>query len=99
MLLCLINKVAFNVEFRDCKLGFMYHGRNLYITNIFNYTHLKLKIFNNNVNNTNRSLPISGIGYKLDGDFPSKNFTHKIHYKSDPEAHFSINISFYGYHQ
>ena len=22
-----------------------------------------------------------------DGDFPSKNFTHKIHYKSGPEAH------------
>ena len=87
MLLCLINKVAFNVEFRDCKLGFMYHGRNLSITNIFNYTHLKFKIFNNIVNNTNRSLPISGIAYKLDGDFPSKNFTQKIHYKSDPEAH------------
>ena len=87
ILLCLINNVAFNVEFRDCKLGFMYHGRNLYITNIFNYTHLKFKIFNNNVNNTNRSLPISGIAHKLDGDFPSKNFTHKIHYKSDPEAH------------
>ena len=105
ILLCLINNVAFNVEFRDCKQGFMYHGRNLYITNIFNYTHLKFKIFNNNVNNTNRSLPISGMAYKLDGDFPSKNVTHKIHYKSGPEAHmiklvfFSINISFYGYHQ
>ena len=94
MLLCLINKVAFNVEFRDCKLGFMYHGRNLYITNIFNYTHLKFKIFNNIVNNTNRSLPISGIAYKLDGDFPSKNFTHKIHYKSDPEAH-TIKLVFF----
>ena len=65
----------------------MYHGRNLYITNIFDYKHLKFKIFNNNVNNTNHSLPISGIAYKLDGDFPSKNFTHKIHYKSGPEAH------------
>ena len=94
MLLCLINKVAFNVEFRDCKLGFMYHGRNLYITNIFNYTHLKFKIFNNIVNNTNRSLPISGIAHKLDGDFPSKNFTQKIHYKSDPEAH-TIKLVFF----
>ena len=94
MLLCLINKVAFNVEFRDCKLGFMYHGRNLYITNIFNYTHLKFKIFNNIANNTNHSLPISGIAYKLDGDFPSKNFTHKIHYKSDPEAH-TIKLIFF----
>ena len=72
----------------------MYHGRNLYITNIFNYTNLKFKIFNNNVNNTNRSLPISGIAYKLDGDFPSKNFTHKIHYKSGPEAH-TIKLVFF----
>ena len=72
----------------------MYHGRNLYITNIFNYTHLKFKIFNNNVNNTNRSLPISGIAYKLDGDFPSKKFTHKIHYKSDPKAH-TIKLVFF----
>ena len=94
MLLCLINNVAFNVEFRDCKLGFMYHGRNLYITNIFNYMHLKFKIVNNNVNNTNRSLPISGIAYKLDGDFPSKNFTHKIHYKSDLEA-LTIKLVFF----
>ena len=94
ILLCLINNVAFNVEFRDCKQGFMYHGRNLYITNIFNYTHLNVKIFNNNVNSTNRSLPISGIAYKLDGDFPSKNFTHKIHYKSGPEAH-TIKLVFY----
>ena len=94
ILLCLINNVAFNVEFRDCKQGFMYHGRNLYITNIFNYTHLKFKIFNNNVNNTNRSLPISGIAYKLDGDFPSKNFTHKIHHKSGPKAH-TIKLVFF----
>ena len=94
ILLCLINNVAFNVEFRDCKQGFMYHGRNLYITNIFNYTHLKFNIFNNNVNNTNRSLPISGIAYKLDGDFPSKNFTHKIHYKSGPETH-TIKLVFF----
>ena len=94
MLLCSINKVAFNVEFRDCKLGFMYHGRNLYITNIFNYTHLKFKIFNNIVNNTNCSLPISGIAYKLDSDFPSKNFTQKIHYKSDLEAH-TIKLVFF----
>ena len=72
----------------------MYHGRNLYVTNIFNYTHLKFKIFNNNVNNTNRSLPVSGIAYKLDGDFPSKNFTHKIHYKSGPEAH-TIKLVFF----
>ena len=72
----------------------MYHGRNLYITNIFNYTHLNFKIFNNNVNNTNRSLPISGIAYKLDGDFPSKNFTHKIHHKSGPEAH-TIKLVFF----
>ena len=94
ILLCLINNVAFNVEFRDCKQRFMYHGRNLYITNIFNCTHLKFKIFNNNINNTNRSLPISGIAYKLDGDFPSKNVTHKIHYKSGPKAH-TIKLVFF----
>ena len=94
ILLCLINNVAFNVEFRDCKQGFMHHGRNLYITNIFNYMHLNFKIFNNKVNNTNRSLPISGIAYKLDSDFPSKNFTHKIHYKSGPEAH-TIKLVFF----
>ena len=41
ILLCLINNVAFNVELRDCKQSFLYHGRNLYITNIFHYTRLK----------------------------------------------------------
>ena len=87
ILLCLINNVAFNVELRDCKQSFLYDGRNLYITNIFHYTRLKFKVFNNNVSNTNHSLPISGIAYTLDGDFPSKSFTHKIHYKSGPAAH------------
>ena len=86
-LLCLTNNIAFNVEFRDCKQSFLYHKRNLYITNIFHYMCLKFKVFNNNVSNIIHSLPISGIAYKLDGDFPPKNFTHKIHYKSGPEAH------------
>ena len=86
-LLCLTNNVAFNVEFRDCKQSFLYHKRNLYITDIFHYTCLKFKVFNNNVSNIIHSLLISGIVYKLDGDFPSKNFTHKIHYKSGPKAH------------
>ena len=90
-LLCLTNNVAFNVEFRDCKQSFLYHKRNLYITNIFYYTRLKFKVFNNNIIH---SLPISGIAYKLDGDFPSKNFTHKIHYKSGPEAH-TIKLVFF----
>ena len=94
ILLCLINNVAFNVELRDCKQSLLYHGRNLYITNIFHYTSLKFKVFNNNVSNTNHSLPISGIAYTLDGDFPSKNFTHKIHYKSGPEAH-TIKLVFF----
>ena len=94
ILLCLINNVAFNEELRDCKQSFLYHGRNLYISNIFNYTRLKFKVFNNNLLNTNHSLPTSGIAYKLDGDFPSKNFTHKIHYKSGPEAH-TIKLVFF----
>ena len=87
ILLCLTNNVAFNVELRDCKQSFLYDKRNLYITNISHYTRLKFKVFNNSVSNTIHSLPILGIAYKLDGDFPSKNFTHKIHYKSGPEAH------------
>ena len=94
ILLCLINNVAFNVELRDYKQSFLYQGRNLYITNIFNYTCLKFKVFNNKASNTNHSLPISGIAYKLDDDFPSKNFTHKIHYKSGPEAH-TIKLAFF----
>ena len=76
-LLCLTNNVAFNVEFRDCKQSFLYHKRNLYITNIFHYTRLKFKIFNNNVSNIIHSLPIPRIAYKLDGDFPSKNLPTK----------------------
>ena len=83
-LLCLTN----------CKQSFLYHKRNLYITNIFNYTRLNFKVFNNNVSNIIHPLPISGIAYKLDGDFPSKNFTHKIHYKSRPEAH-TIKLVFF----
>ena len=66
----------------------------MYITNIFNYTRLNFKVFNNNVSNIIHPLPISGIAYKLDGDFPSKNFTHKIHYKSGPEAH-TIRLVFF----
>ena len=77
ILLCLINNVAFNVELRDCKQSFLYHGRNLYITNIFNYTHLKFEVFNNNVSNTNHSLTILGIAYKLDGDFHQKTLPTK----------------------
>ena len=64
------------------------------ITNIFHYMRLKFTVFKNNVSNTNHSLPISGIAYTLDGDFPSKNFTHKIHYKSGPEAH-TIKLVFF----
>ena len=94
ILLCLINNVAFNVKLRDSKQSFLYHGRNLYITNIFHYMRLKFKVFDNNISNTNRSLPISGIAYTLDGDFPSKNFTHKIHHKSGPEAH-TIKLVFF----
>ena len=93
-LLCLTNNVAFNVELRDCKQSFLYHKRNLYITNVFHYTRLKFKVFNNNVSNIIHPLPISGIAYKLDGDFPSKKFTHKIHYKSGPEAH-TIKLVFF----
>ena len=93
-LLCLTNNVDFNVELRDCKQSFLYHKRNLYVTNIFHYTRLKFKVFNNNISNIIHSLPISGIAYKLDGDFPSKNFTHKIHYKSGPEAH-TIKLVFF----
>ena len=59
----------------------------LYITDIFNDTRLNFKVFNNNVSNIIHPLPISGRAYKLDGGFPSKNFTHKIHYMSGPEAH------------
>ena len=93
-LLCLTNNVDFNVELRDCKQSLLYHKRNLYITNIFNYTRLNFKVFNNNVSNIIHPLPISGIAYKLDGDFPSKNFTHKVHYKSGPEAH-TIKLVFF----
>ena len=93
-LLCLTNNVDFNVELRDFKQSFLYHKRNLYITNIFNYTRLNFKVFNNNVSNIIHPLPISGIAYKLDGDFPSKNFTHKIHYKSGPMAH-TIKLAFF----
>ena len=93
-LLCLTDNVDFNVELRDCKQSFLYHKRNLYITNIFNYTRLNFNVFNNNVSNIIHPLPISGIAYKLDGDFPSKNFTHKIHYKSGPEAH-TIKLVFF----
>ena len=74
-LLCLTNNVDFNVELRDCKQSLLYHKRNLYITNIFNYTRLNFKVFNNNLSNIIHPLRISGIAYKLDGDFPSKNFT------------------------
>ena len=94
ILLCLINNVDFNVELRDGKQRFLYHGRNLYITNIFHYTRLKFKVFNSNVSNTNHSLPVSGIAYTFGGDFPSKNFTHKIHYKSGPKAH-TIKLVFF----
>ena len=72
-LLCLTNDVAFNVEFRDCKQTFLYHKRNLYSTNIFYYKRLQYKVFNNNVSILIHSLPISGIAYKLGGDFPSNN--------------------------
>ena len=61
---------------------------------VYYSTRLKFKVFNNNVSDTNHSLPISGIACKLDGDFPSKNFTHKIHYKSGPEAH-TIKLVFF----
>ena len=93
-LLYLTNNVAFNVELRDCKQSFLYHKRNLYITNVFHYTRLKFKVFNNNISNIIDPLPISGIAYKLDGDFPSKSFTHKIHYKSGPETH-TIKLVFF----
>ena len=93
-LLCLTNNVDFNVELRDCKQSLLYQKRNRYITNIFNYTHLNFKVFNNNVSNIIHPSPISGIAYKPDGDFPSKNFTHKIHYKSGPEAH-TIKLVFF----
>ena len=93
-LLCLTNDVAFNVEFRNCKQSFLYHERNLYSTNIFYYKRLQYKVFNNNVSILIHSLPISGIAYKLGGDFPSNNFTHKIHYKLGPEAH-TINLVFF----
>ena len=93
-LLCLTNDVAFNVEFRDCKQSFLYHKRNLYSTNIFYYKRLQYKVFNNNVSILIHSLPISGIAYKLGGDFPSNNFTHKIHYKLGPEAH-TIKLVFF----
>ena len=93
-LLCSTNNVAFNVELRDCKQSFLYHKRNLYIANVFHYTRLKFEDFNNNISNMIHPLPISGIAYKLDGDFPSKNFSHKIHYKSGPEAH-TIKLVFF----
>ena len=101
----LTNDIAFNVEFRDCKQSFLYHKRNLYSTNIFYYKHLQYKVFNNNVSILIHSLPISRIAYKLGGDFPSNNFTHRIHYKLAPQGSydqtsiFPITISFYGYHQ
>ena len=93
-LLCLTNDVAFHLEFRDCKQSFLYHKRNLYSTNIFYYKCLQYKVFNNNVSILIHSLPISGIAYKLGGDFPSNNFTHKIHYKLGPEAH-TIKLVFF----
>ena len=93
-LLCLTNNVDFNVKLRDCKQSLLYHKRNRYITNIFNYTRLNFKVFNNNISNIIHPSPISGIAYKLDGDFPSKNFTHKIHYKSGPKAH-TIKLVFF----
>ena len=93
-LLYLTNVVAFNVEFRDCKQSFLYHKRSLYSTNIFYYKRLQYKVFNNNVSILIHSLPISGIPYKLGGDFPSNNFTHKIHYKLGPEAH-TIKLVFF----
>ena len=93
-LLCLTNDVAFNVEFSDCKQSFLYHKRNLYSTNIFYYKRLQYKVFNNNISILIHSLPISGIAYKLGGDFPSNNFTHKIHYKLGPEAH-TIKLVFF----
>ena len=77
ILSCLINNIAFNVELRDCKQSFLYHGRNLYITNISHYTCYKFEVFNNNVSNTNHSLPISGIAYTLDGDFHQKTLPTK----------------------
>ena len=55
---------------------------------------LQYKVFNNNVSILIHSLPISGIAYKLGGDFPSNNFTHKIHYKLGPEAH-TIKLVFF----
>ena len=73
---------------------FLYRKRNLYITNIFNYTRLNFKVFNSSVGNIIHPLPIPGIAYKLDGDFPSKNFTQKIHCKSGPEAH-TIKLAFF----
>ena len=88
------NNVDFNIELRDCGQSFLYRKRNLYITNIFNYTSLNFKVFNSSVGNIIHPLPIPGIAYKLDGDFPSKNFTHKIHCKSGPEAH-TIKLAFF----
>ena len=93
-LLCLTNNVDFNVELRDCGKSFSYRKRNLYITNIFNYTRLNFKVFNSSIGNIIHPLPIPGIAYKLDGDFPSKNLTHKIHCKSGPEAH-TIKLAFF----
>ena len=93
-LLYLTNDVTFNVEFRDCKQSFLYQKRNLYSTNIFYYKRLQYKVFNNNVSILIHSLPISGIAYKLGGDFPSNNFTHKIHHKLGPEAH-TIKLVFF----
>ena len=94
ILSCLTNNVAFNVELRDCKQSFLYDKRNLYITNISHYMRLKFNVFNNSVSDTIHSLTILGIAYKLDGDIPSKNFTHKIHYMSGPEAH-TIKLVFF----
>ena len=70
------------------ELKFFYqYLTNLYSTNIFYDERLQYKVFNNNVSILIHSLPILGIAYKLGGDFPSNNFTHKIHYKLGPEAH------------
>ena len=58
------------------------------------YIYLNFKVFNSSVGSIIHPLPIPGIAYKLDGDFPSKNFTHKIHCKSGPEAH-TIKLAFF----
>ena len=103
-LLCLTNNVDFNVELRDCGQSFLYRKRNLYITNIFNYTRLNFKVFNSSVGNIIHPLPIPGIAYKLDGDFPSKKFYPQNPLQVRPRGSydqtciFPITIPFYSYH-